>query len=385
MHYRDLVAAAQEQITEVDPATLASRLADGILVVDVREQHEFDQGSIANAVLMPRGTIEGSIATIAPDSDQPIALYCSVGARSALAAQSLEELGYRNVVSLAGGFDAWKQAGHDWVVPDGGLSGEQRSRYARHLRLPEVGVAGQEQLLSSRVLLVGAGGLGSPVALYLAAAGVGTIGIIDDDVVDATNLQRQVVHRLDRVGEAKVESARSTIGALNPDVKVEPYRQRLEAANAVHVISSYDLVVDGADNFPTRYLLNDASLHARVPIVHGSIYRFEGQATVFQPYEGPCYRCLFPEPPPPHLAPSCEEGGVLGVLPGVMGTIQATEAIKLLLGIGSALTGRLLTYDALSGEFDELRFSRDTKCQACANPDDPPVVTDYDDACRPIR
>ena len=311
-------------------------------------------------------------------------LYCSVGARSALAALSLESLGYTNVSSLAGGFDEWKAKGLPWEVPQA-LRSDQLARYARHLRLPEVGQTGQQTLLDSRVLIVGAGGLGSPVALYLAAAGVGTIGIVDFDVVDASNLQRQIMHRLDRVGEAKVESARLSVAALNPDVKIEPFRERLTAANALEIVGGYDLVVDGADNFPTRYLLNDVSLHARVPVVHGSIYRFEGQATVFQPFEGPCYRCLFPEAPPSHLAPSCEEGGVLGVLPGVIGSLQATEAIKLLLGIGSSLVGRLALYDALESRLDELRVPRDPSCPACSDPDRLPPIVDYVGACLPAR
>jgi molybdopterin/thiamine biosynthesis adenylyltransferase len=291
-------------------------------------------------------------------------------------------MGYRRVASLAGGFDRWKAEGRPWEVPMG-LDAAQRARYSRHLLLPEVGEAGQERLLASKVLVVGAGGLGSPVALYLAAAGVGTLGIVDFDLVDATNLQRQVLHNLDRVGRPKVESAAETIRGLNPDVKVVPHAERLGVDNVLEIMSGYDVVVDGADNFPTRYLMNDASLHLRLPVVHGSIFRFEGQATVFQPYAGPCYRCLFPEPPPPELAPSCAEAGVLGVLPGIIGSIQAVEALKLVLGIGEPLVGRLLTYDSLAQEFHTLRVRRDPACPACADESRVPVLVEYDDACHP--
>ena len=283
---------------------------------------------------------------------------------------------------MAGGFDRWKAEGLPWGDPTG-LTADQRTRYARHVRLPEVGETGQLKLLGARVLLVGAGGLGSPAALYLAAAGVGTIGIVDDDVVDPSNLQRQVLHSIDRVGMPKVESARETLLALNPDVKVEMHRERLNAANALTIMADYDVVVDGGDNFPTRYLVNDASLHLRVPVVHGSIFRFEGQAAVFTPYEGPCYRCLHPEPPPPELAPSCAEAGVLGVLPGVIGSIQAMETIKVLLGIGDTLSGRLLVYDALEQDFMSVTVKRDPSCPSCSDPDRPPTLVDYDELCRP--
>ncbi len=383
MDYRSLVERARAQIEEISPNALYEKLGPGLLIIDVREPGEYDQGALPGAVLIPRGTLESSIASHAPEPGTPIVLYCEVGARSALATLTLHSMGYRNVASLAGGITRWKRDGLPWDIPQG-LSGDQRSRYARHLRLPEVGEAGQQKLLDARVLLVGAGGLGSPAALYLAAAGIGTIGVIDFDVVDPSNLQRQVLHNLDRVGEAKVESARRTMTSLNPDVKVEPYRSRLDASNVLDIMSSYDLVVDGADNFPTRYLVNDASLHTRVPVVHGSIYRFEGQVTVFAPLEGPCYRCLFPEPPPAHLAPSCEEGGVLGVLPGVIGSLQATEAIKIILGSGSSLVGRLLIYDALESAFSELRVPREPVCPSCGDPDRPPVIVDYDESCRPV-
>jgi len=307
-------------------------------------------------------------------------LYCEGGARSALAAQTLEDMGYTNVASLEGGFTRWKREGLPWRAPEG-LTTDQRARYSRHVLLPEVGEKGQIELLESRVLLIGAGGLGSPAAIYLAAAGVGTIGIVDDDVVDASNLQRQIIHNMDRLGQPKVESARETLTALNPDVKVEPHDLRLAADNVLEVLSGYDVIVDGGDNFPTRYLVNDASLHLHTPVVHGSIFRFEGQVSVFNPYGGPCYRCQFPEPPPPELAPSCAEAGVLGVLAGVVGSIQAVEAIKLILGIGEPLVERLLTYDALTQEFMELRIRRDPDCLACGDESMPPRLVDYDATC----
>jgi molybdopterin/thiamine biosynthesis adenylyltransferase len=305
-----------------------------------------------------------------------------VGARSALAALTLEELGYRKVSSLAGGFERWKSEAREWGAPLG-LSNEQRLRYSRHTLLPEVGEEGQLQLLDSKVLVIGAGGLGSPAALYLAAAGVGTLGIVDFDVVDASNLQRQILHNVDRLGHSKVESARVTLGALNPDVEVITYDEMLTSENVLRIMGGYDVIVDGGDNFPTRYLVNDASLHLRVPVVHGSIFRFEGQVTVYDPYQGPCYRCQFPEPPPPELAPSCAEAGVLGVLPGVIGTLQATEAIKLALGLGDPLVGRLLTYDGLTQEFMTLNLRRDPDCVACSDEAHPPRLVDYDQLCLP--
>jgi molybdopterin/thiamine biosynthesis adenylyltransferase/rhodanese-related sulfurtransferase len=383
LSYNELVERIRSQITEVTPAALEERLAGAPpVVVDIREVEEFEQGAIPGSRFLPRGVLEGSIAQFVPDPSTEIVLVCAVGNRSALAARSLEEMGYRRVASLAGGFARWKAEGREWEAPRT-LDGSQRARYSRHILLPEVGEEGQQRLLSSRVLLVGAGGLGSPAALYLAAAGVGTLGIVDFDRVDATNLQRQILHNLDRVGSRKVDSAAETIRRLNPDVAVEPYPERLSAGNVLEIMSGYDVVVDGADNFPTRYLVNDASLHLRIPVVHGSIFRFEGQATVFAPYEGPCYRCLFPEPPPPELAPSCAEAGVLGVLPGIVGSIEAMEAIKLVLGIGDPLTGRLLTYDSLTEEFRTLRLRRDPECPACGDETRPPVLVDYDDACRP--
>lgn len=379
--YRDLVAAAKQRITEVTPAELLDRL-DEVLVLDVREPDEHAQGAIPGARFLSRGILERDVEGVVPDKSTALVLYCAGGNRSALAAASLAAMGYADVSSLRGGFDSWKQEGMPWGDPTG-LTSEQRTRYARHVRLPEVGEEGQLRLLESRALLVGAGGLGSPAAMYLAAAGVGTIGVVDDDVVDASNLQRQVLHNVDRIGMPKVDSALETLTALNPDVKVETHRERLSASNALRIMSGYDVVVDGGDNFPTRYLVNDASLHLRVPVVHGSIFRFEGQASVFNPWEGPCYRCLHREPPPPELAPSCAEAGVLGVLPGVVGSIQAMEAIKLLLGIGETLQGRLLIYDALEQDFSVFTMGRDPECPACGDPDRLPALVDYDETCRP--
>ncbi len=382
LSYRDLVARAKREIREVDGPALEERLADRPVIVDVREADEFEQGAIPGARLIPRGVLEGNIGAAVPDPATEVVLYCAGGARSALAAKALQDMGYGNVASLAGGFGQWKSQGRPWEVPKA-LSNDQRARYSRHIMLPEVGEEGQARLLESRVLLIGAGGLGSPAALYLAAAGVGTLGIVDFDVVDATNLQRQILHNVDRIGQLKVESAREALGALNPDVKIEPYSQRLSADNVLDLMGDYDVVVDGADNFPTRYLVNDASLHLRVPVVHGSIFRFEGQISVFAPYDGPCYRCLFPEPPPPELAPSCAEAGVLGVLPGIVGSLEAMEAIKLLLGIGEPLVGRLLTYDALTEEFRTLNLRRDPSCPACGDEDHPPKLVEYDELCTP--
>ena len=379
--YRELVESTKAQIDQIDGRQLESIL-DRVTVIDVREAEEHDQGAIFGARLLPRGVLEREIAGVVPDLTAPIVLYCAGGSRSALAAHSLQQMGYENVSSLSGGFDQWKTAGQDWRKGQG-LTSDQRNRYARHLLLPEVAEEGQGKLLDSKVLIIGAGGLGSPAALYLAAAGVGTIGIIDDDVVDSTNLQRQILHNLDRIGIPKTDSARETLTALNPDVKVVTYTERLSAQNALEIMAGFDLAVDGGDNFPTRYLVNDASLHLRVPVIHGAIFRFEGQASVFHPYEGPCYRCLFPKPPPPELSPSCAEAGVLGVLPGVIGSIEAVEAIKMLLGLGESLVGRLLIYDALNQEFNTVRIERDPTCPACGDPDRPPKITEYDQYCRP--
>lgn len=382
LSYQQLVNQIRREIQEITIAELERRLDEIPVIIDVREADEYEQGAIPGAIFLPRGILEGNILNQVPDLDTEVVLYCAAGARSALAAKALEAMGYRDVKSLAEGFDRWKSAGHPWEVPTT-ITSEQRARYSRHIRLPEVGEEGQQKLLSSRVLLIGAGGLGSPAGLYLAAAGVGTLGIVDFDMVDSSNLQRQILHNVDRIGQLKVDSARETLTALNPDVKVEPYNEQLSADNVLDIMADYDVVVDGADNFPTRYLVNDASLHLQVPVVHGSIFRFEGQATVFTPYAGPCYRCLFSEPPPPELAPSCAEAGVLGVLPGVIGSIQAMEAIKLLLGIGTSLAGRLLIYDALEEEFRSVRLRRNPDCPACADESRPPKIVDYDQFCLP--
>jgi adenylyltransferase/sulfurtransferase len=379
---QQLLQRVKRTINEVtiDEAYSALRSDQPPLVVDVRERDEFEEGAIKDAVHVPRGYLELRIENVAPDRRRPIVLYCAGGARSALAARSLEELGYENVSSLAGGFGAWKNAGLPYVVPRV-LTDAQRLRYSRHLLIPEVGEAGQLKLLDARVLLIGAGGLGSPAGLYLAAAGVGTLGIVDTDTVDASNLQRQILHNTERVGRLKTESARETITALNPDVHVVEHRLRLSAENVLDVIADYDVIVDGADNFPTRYVLNDASVILGKPVVHGSIFRFEGQTTVFAPGQGPCYRCLFPEPPPAEMAPSCAEAGVLGVLPGIVGSLQAVEALKLILGIGEPLIGRLLLYDALETSFRELRLRRDPACPACGEHATIKTVEDIVFAC----
>ena len=329
-----------------------------------------------------RGHLESQVEGRLLDKDAPVVIFCAGGTRSAFAAETLGLLGYTDVVSVVGGFNRWKDEGRDWKVPSV-LSPEQRNRYQRHLLLPEVGVEGQQKLLGARVLLLGAGGLGSPAALYLAAAGVGTLGIIDMDVVDESNLQRQILHNMDRIGERKVDSAKKTLTAINPDVDVVTYDMRLDAGNVVELLSQFDIVIDGADNFPSRYLLNDASLKTRTPVVHGSIFRFEGQATVFKPFDGPCYRCMIPEPPPADLAPSCAEAGVLGVLPGIIGSIQALEAIKLILGIGDDLSGRLLAYDSLEQSFRTFKVNRDPECPACSLDPEQIVIAEYDEFCMP--
>jgi molybdopterin/thiamine biosynthesis adenylyltransferase/rhodanese-related sulfurtransferase len=378
---RDLLAQVKAQITEISTEEAQRRL-DQSLVLDVREPDEYEQGAIPGALHIPRGHLESQVEGKVPDHATPIIAQCASGFRSAFAAKTLQDLGYTNVVNMAGGFNRWKDEGRPWKAPRT-LTPEQRNRYHRHLLLPEVDVAGQQKLLDSKVLLLGAGGLGSPAALYLAAAGVGTIGIIDMDVVDESNLQRQILHNLDRVGDRKVDSAKKTLTAMNPDVDVVTYDVRLGADNILDIIDGYDVIVDGTDNFPTRYLVNDASLLKRIPVVHGSIFRFEGQATVFNPYVGPCYRCMIPEPPPAELAPSCAEAGVLGVLPGIIGSLQAMEAIKLLLGLGDPLVGRLLAYDALEESFRTFKVHRDPECPACGDNAGPIVIAEYDELCMP--
>ncbi len=376
--YRELLNQVRAEIDEVDTAEGVRLLEaeDAPLFLDVREQNEWDEGAIPGAVHIPRGNLESRVESLVPDRDRAIVVYCAVGSRSAFAAKSLHELGYTDVVNLSGGFTEWKRNGFPTELPRA-LGDEQRRRYSRHVLIPEVGEEGQLRLLDSRILLIGAGGLGSPASLYLAAAGVGTLGIVDDDVVDATNLQRQIVHSTESLGEPKAESAKRALEALNPDVTVKTYRERLTSENADRILGEgWDVIVDGADNFPTRYLLNDASVWHGIPVVHGSIYRFEGQVTVFEPKQGPCYRCLFPHPPPPELAPSCAEGGVLGVLPGVIGSVQATEALKVALGIGEPLVGRLLLFDALAASFHEVSLRRDPACPVCG---DAPTITEYVD------
>ncbi|MCZ7527303.1 MAG: molybdopterin-synthase adenylyltransferase MoeB [Acidimicrobiia bacterium] len=379
--FRELLARTKSEIREVDTGEAEARLGEARFL-DIRELDEYQQGMIPGSLFIPRGHLETQVEAKLPDKHQPVVIYCAAGVRSVFAAKTLEDLGYSDVVSMAGGFGQWKNEGRPWITP-AVLDPDQRLRYHRHILLPEVGEAGQQKLLESKILLLGAGGLGSPAALYLAAAGVGTLGVVDMDVVDSSNLQRQILHNVDRLGERKVDSAKKTLTTLNPDVDVVTYDTRLAADNVLDVVEGYDVVVDGTDNFPTRYLLNDASLLTRVPVVHGSIFRFEGQVTVFDPYEGPCYRCLLPEPPPPELAPSCAEAGVLGVLPGIVGSIQALEAIKLVLDLGDPLRGRLLAYDALEQSFRTFKVRRDPRCPSCGE-DAPPIrIADYDQYCLP--
>jgi molybdopterin/thiamine biosynthesis adenylyltransferase/rhodanese-related sulfurtransferase len=381
--FRDLLRESKARIREVDTAEAEVEVSDPTTVVlDVREPDEYEQGALPRAVHIPRGHLEAQIESRVVDHDAHIVVYCAGGTRSAFATDTLLQLGYTDVVSMAGGFNKWKDEGREWTTPVT-LSAEQRNRYQRHILLPEVDMAGQARLLDSKVLLIGAGGLGSPAALYLAAAGVGTLGIIDMDVVDASNLQRQILHNMDRIGERKVDSAKKTLTMLNPDVNVVTYDVRLGADNVLDIFAGYDAIIDGTDNFPTRYLVNDASVKLDIPVIHGSIFRFEGQASVYLPHQGPCYRCQVPEPPPPELAPSCSEAGVLGVLPGIIGSIQAMEAIKLLLGIGEPLVGRLLAYDAMEETFRTFKVNRDPECAACSIPKEQLVIAEYDGLCMP--
>ncbi|HVB73923.1 MAG TPA: molybdopterin-synthase adenylyltransferase MoeB [Ktedonobacteraceae bacterium] len=391
---RDILRQARKQVEEWTPAQVNEALAEqheagreeqDVVLVDVREKYEWNEGHIPGAVHVPRGFLELQIEEAVPDRSKTVVLYCAGGVRSLMAGNTLKQMGYQNAISMSGGFGQWKGAGLPFVQPRT-MTEAQNKRYSRHLLVPEVGEQGQFKLLDSRVLLIGAGGLGSPAAYYLAAAGVGTIGIIDADTVEESNLQRQIIHNTSRIGQYKAESARQTIEALNPDVKVITYIERLDESNVARIIADYDVILDGTDNFPTRYLLNDAALKANKPVVHGSVFRFEGQLTVFKPYEGPCYRCLYPEPPPPALAPSCAEAGVLGVLPGIVGLLQATETIKLLLGIGDPLVSRLMTYDGLAGEFSELRLFRDPNCPACGEHAHLDGLPTYADVCAmPVR
>jgi len=381
--FRDLLKQTKEQIREVDTAAADElRHQPGAVVLDVREPDEYEQGAIPGALHIPRGQLESNIEARVTDHDTPLIVHCAGGTRSAFAAKTLEEMGYTDVVSVAGGFNKWKDEGRDWKVPQA-LTPEQRNRYQRHLLLPEVDIAGQLKLLDSKVLLLGAGGLGSPAALYLAAAGVGTIGIIDMDVVDESNLQRQILHNMERIGDRKVDSAKKTISLINPDVNVVTYDVRLGADNVMDILTGYDVIVDGTDNFPTRYLVNDASVKLGIPVVHGSIFRFEGMLTVFDPKNGPTYRDMVPEPPPAELAPSCAEAGVLGVLPGIIGSLQAIETIKLLLGLGDPLIGRLLAYDSLETSFREFKVRRDPANEITWENRDRIVVEELDEHCMP--
>jgi molybdopterin/thiamine biosynthesis adenylyltransferase/rhodanese-related sulfurtransferase len=365
--YADLLKEARSQIREVSPAeVVALRERGEVVVVDVREASEWEQGHVPGALHLSKSYLEQDVEGAIADRARPVVLYCAGGIRSLFAAQTLAEMGYTDVASMGGGFQRWKTQGLPWTVPPV-LSAEQKQRYSRHLLIPEVGIEGQAKLLDSKVLFIGAGGLGAPAMLYLAAAGVGTIGVVDFDVVDLSNLQRQIIHTNDRIGDKKVDSARRTIQALNPDVTVVGHEEMLVADNVDRLIAGYDVIVDGTDTFETRYLLNDAAVIAGIPVVHASVFRFEGQLTVFQPFDGPCYRCLYPTPPPPELAPGCSVAGVLGVVPGIMGLLQANEALKLLLGIGDTLAGRLLLFDALDASFSELKLRRDPACPVCSD------------------
>jgi len=381
--FRDLLAVAKSRITEIDTNAAADKLsAGGVSLLDVREPDEYDQGAIPGALHIPRGHLEAQVEAKLSDKNQPVVVYCAGGVRSAFAADTLQALGYTNVLSMAGGFGKWKDEGRPWRQPVT-LTADQRNRYQRHLLLPEVGVEGQAKLLESKVLMLGAGGLGSPAALYLAAAGVGTIGIVDMDEVDASNLQRQILHNLDRVGERKVDSAKKTLVGLNPDVNVVTYDTRLAAENILDIMRGYDVIVDGADNFPSRYLLNDASVKLGIPVVHGSIFRFEGMVSVFHPLRGPTYRDMVPTPPPAELAPSCAEAGVLGVLPGIVGSIQALETLKILLDLGDSLIGRILSIDTTDMSFRVFKLRSDPENQVTWDNRDRIEVRDLDGLCAP--
>src|SRR5882724_9530269 len=380
--YKQIMDEARQLVPEVSPEQLKARLDKGEhpIVLDVREKEEIRQGYVPGALSLPRGFLEMRVEEAVPDKNTPVVAYCGSGTRSLLAGRILKELGYTNVVSMRGGFTAWKNQGLP-VKEDRQFTPEQQIRYSRHFLLPEVGEKGQAKLLDAKVLCIGAGGLGSPAAFYLAAAGVGTLGIVDMDVVDLSNLQRQILYTNDRIGMPKTESARLTLQALNPDVRIAEVRERLSSENAFRIFEPFDVIVNGCDNFPTRYLANDAAVMLKKPLVDGAIWQFEGQATVFYPPQGPCYRCLFPEPPPPGVVPSCAEAGVLGVLPGVIGSIQATEAIKLLLGTGDSLIGRLLLYDALEMRFRELKLTKDPRCPVCGEQPTIRELIDYEDFC----
>jgi sulfur-carrier protein adenylyltransferase/sulfurtransferase len=385
--YAELFAEVRERVRTISLEALKARLEAGTptTLVDVREQHEFNAGYIPGAVHIPRGFLEIQAEGKLPDKKAPIVVYCAGGTRSAFATKTLNELGYEDVISANPGFVRWKDLRYPVETPPN-LTEAQRDRYSRHLMLPEVGDKGQAKLLASRVLLLGAGGLGSPSGLYLAAAGVGTLGLVDADTVDASNLQRQIMHTTSRLGIPKVDSAEVALKDLNPDVKVVKYQERLTSENIERILADkWDVIVDGCDNFPTRYLVNDASLMHKIPVVHGSIFRFDGQVTTFLPFQGPCYRCLYPEPPPAHLAPSCAEAGVLGILPGIIGVLQATEAVKILLGLGNTLSGRLLQYDSLGMTFRTYKLRRDDACPGCGKNPTIKGYIDYEDFCAGVR
>ncbi len=381
--FRDLLAAAKAEITEVDTGSAQVAIdTGGVTVLDVREPDEYAEGALVGAIHIPRGHLEAQVEGRILDKSAPVIVYCAGGVRSAFAAKTLGELGYSNVQSMAGGYGKWKDEGRTWKAP-ASLTPEQMNRYKRHLLLPEVGVEGQAALLNAKVLMLGAGGLGSPAALYLAAAGVGTIGIVDMDEVDASNLQRQILHNIDRIGDRKVDSAKKTLTALNPDVNVVTYDTRLAADNIMDIIAGYDVIVDGADNFPSRYLLNDASVKLGIPVVHGSIFRFEGMVSVFHPKQGPTYRDMVPEPPPSELAPSCAEAGVLGVLPGIIGSIQALETIKIILNLGDALIGRILAVDTTEMSFRTFKLRRDPSNPVTWENRDKIEIHELDGLCAP--
>src|SRR5262249_51594646 len=364
--FKTILNQTKQQIREVTVHEVQDKLNpdNGFTLLDVREGDEWEQGHLDKAIFLPRGFLEVKAERMLPDQDQSIVVYCAGGTRSALAAKTLQDLGYTDVYSMRGGFTEWKNNGLPFAVPEK-VGKDQMARYSRHLRIPEVGEEGQLKLLKSKVLLVGAGGLGSPAGVYLAASGVGTIGLVDYDVVDESNLQRQILHWTSSVGMPKVDSARRTLFEVNPDVKVRTHAVHLDASNILDILKDYDVIVSGSDNFTTAYMVNDAAVMLKKPVVYGSIFRFDGQASTFIPYQGPCFRCLYATATPPELAPSCDEAGVLGVLPGVIGLIQATEVVKLLLNIGTTLSGRLLTYDALEMSFRQFKIRRDPACSAC--------------------
>lgn len=382
-NYQDLLKSLKGKIPETSPQEAKGKKEKNpkTVIIDVREGEEWKEGHIPGAIHIPRGFLEFKIENLVPDKSTPIVCHCAGGMRSMLATKTLQDLGYTNAASMSGGFKAWKEAGLPFEISET-LSSEEKTYYGRHLSIPEVGEEGQLKLKKAKVLLIGAGGLGCPAAYYLAAAGVGTLGIVDFDKVDASNLHRQILHTFDRIGKPKTESAKQTLLGLNPNVSINTHPVKLTSQNVEEIFKPYDIVVDGSDNFPTRYLVNDACCLLKKPNVHGSVYRFEGQATVFWPGHGPCYRCLYPEPPPPELAPSCAEAGVLGVLPGVIGMLEAVETVKIILEKGDTLVGRLICYDALKAQFRELKLQRDPTCAYCGEGKKFPGFINYEQFCR---